>query len=294
MNQVKTLNRLYQVLSATNKAVIFLHDKEEFFNEICRILVEIGGFRMAWAGFLHKENNLIKPIASYGFVEGYLETITSSPDGFSSGTHPTLRDFLENRPIFSNNISTDLDMQQWREDALKRGYYATASFPFSTGTRNAGIISMYAPISGFFEDQIIELLLELSNDISYALKAIDDEEEKEKAQENLKKQSIRLETASSAGKVALWEWDMKSDTLEWSDIVDSMLGYSPATFPRTILAWESIIHPDERTKVMEALSQHLEENIRYDEEYRVTRKDGTFVWWRDTGACKRIHQGGLI
>ena len=290
-NQVKTLNRLYQVLSATNKAVIFFHEKEDFFNEICRILVEIGEFRMAWAGFLDENNKIIKPIASFGFIDGYLETITSSSEGLISGDHPIWRAFLENRPIFSNNISTDPDMQQWREEALNRGYYAIASFPFATGTRNAGIISMYAPKSGFFEGQIIELLLEMSKDITYALKAIDDEEEREKAQENLKRQSIRLETASSAGQVALWEWDMKSDTLEWSDIVDSMLGYSSATFPRTIAAWESIIHPDDRTKAMEAIRQHLDLNHRYDEEYRVTRKDGTFVWWRDTGACKRDSAG---
>ncbi len=50
--QVITLNRLYTVLSATNKAIVRIHDRNELLNEICRIVVDIGGFTMAWAGIV--------------------------------------------------------------------------------------------------------------------------------------------------------------------------------------------------------------------------------------------------
>jgi PAS domain-containing protein len=46
----------------------------------------------------------------------------------------------------------------------------------------------------------------------------------------------RLETASREGRVALWEWNITTGVLEWSPIVDAMLGYDNGTFPRTIAA----------------------------------------------------------
>src|SRR6266508_4384053 len=42
------LNRLYAVLSETNKAIVRAPDRDTLFHQICRIAVEHGGFRMAW------------------------------------------------------------------------------------------------------------------------------------------------------------------------------------------------------------------------------------------------------
>ena len=52
-------------------------------------------------------------------------------------------------------------MEPWREDALKRGYQGIAAFPFALGTKNVGVLALYAPFTGFFGDQIVTLLDEL-------------------------------------------------------------------------------------------------------------------------------------
>ncbi len=56
--QVIALNRLYTVLSSTNKAIVHIHDKTELINEICRIVVDIGGLTMAWAGRVNDEKHI--------------------------------------------------------------------------------------------------------------------------------------------------------------------------------------------------------------------------------------------
>jgi hypothetical protein len=48
--QIRGLNRLYQVLSGINEAIVRLRDPDALFREACRIAVERGGFRMAWLG----------------------------------------------------------------------------------------------------------------------------------------------------------------------------------------------------------------------------------------------------
>ncbi len=64
--QVTTLNRLYTVLSATNRAIIRIHDKNDLLKEICRIAVENGGFTMVWAGIVNPVNHRIEPVAVSG------------------------------------------------------------------------------------------------------------------------------------------------------------------------------------------------------------------------------------
>ena len=83
--------------------------------------------------------------------------------------------------------------------------------------------------------------------------------ERSQAEESLRVEKERLERASIAGNIALWEWDMTTDRLEWSNTVDSMLGYEPGAFPRTLQKWEEIVHPDDRDLEFRVLAKHLEE-----------------------------------
>jgi len=189
--KIQSLNRLYSVLSATNRAIVYHTTKSEFFSEICRILVEIGGFRMAWIGLVDSEHSVIRPIAWAGHIEGYLDAINISTEDVPRGRGPTGTAYREGRYYVSNNIATDPRMMPWRENALKRGYLANAAFPFALGTNNAGVISLYAPVVGFFDEKIITLLEELSVDISFALRTIDDQNSQKIAEAGLRESENR-------------------------------------------------------------------------------------------------------
>ncbi|MDK9718903.1 MAG: PAS domain S-box protein [Trichlorobacter sp.] len=93
----------------------------------------------------------------------------------------------------------------------------------------------------------------------------------------------RLEMASVAGNIALWDWDMQTGSLIWSDAVDRMLGAEPGFLTRTITAWEEMIHPDDLERVNQALSSHIEHHTPYVIDYRVRNSDGSYMDWHDTG-----------
>jgi PAS domain S-box-containing protein len=114
---------------------------------------------------------------------------------------------------------------------------------------------------------------------------------RKRMEEALRVEKERLDRASVAGNIALWEWDLATGRMEWSSFVDSMLGFEPGAFPRTLQAWEEIVHPKDRDSEERALADHLEKNTPYDVEYRVRRKDGAYVWWHDMGTCRRDKQG---
>jgi PAS domain S-box-containing protein len=141
-------------------------------------------------------------------------------------------------------------------------------------------------------ERLEKLVLERTAELADANKRLQVElAERKKTEEALAIEKNRFITASRAGRAALWEWEIRSATLEWSDIVDQMLGYEAGELPRTVQAWEELIHPDDYPRVMLALESHLGQEAPYDIEYRVRKKDGSYVWWRDSGACLRDGQG---
>jgi PAS domain S-box-containing protein len=107
--------------------------------------------------------------------------------------------------------------------------------------------------------------------------------EKKNIEEELRKRNQMLEMASISANVALWEWDLESNLVGWSNNIEAMLGYEPNEFPRNLQAWEEIIHPLDKQDVMEKLNAHLEYRKPYKTEYRVRRKDGSITWWHDEG-----------
>jgi len=200
--EVIALNRLYNVLSATNKAILRIHDRNELLIEICRIVIDIGGFLMVWAGRINPETHMIEPLAAYGHIDGYLDTISASTEDATLEQGPIGTAIRERRYNVSNDIESDPTMALWREETLKRGYRSLATFPFALDTKNAGVISYYAPRPEFFTDRIIRLLDEQTDDLSFAFTILDHEEQRKSAEKNLRNSETRyrrlFETAQDA------------------------------------------------------------------------------------------------
>ncbi|MFA6560954.1 MAG: PAS domain S-box protein [Verrucomicrobiia bacterium] len=118
-----------------------------------------------------------------------------------------------------------------------------------------------------------------------------DQTKERAAQKALFVEKQRLEQASLSGRVALWEWNIATSVVEWSGAVDTMLGHRTGEFPRTVAAWETILHPDDKARVMEALEQHLRDGTPYEIDYRVRRTVGDYASWHDSGVAERNAQG---
>ncbi len=224
--QVDILNRLYSVLSATNKAIVRIHNKKELLNEICRIVIDTGGFTMAWAGRVNPKTHIIEPIASYGHIDEGLDTVAISTYDIPHGQGPTGTAFRERTFNVCNDIASDPKTAPWREWGLKLGYRSFAAFPFALDTRNAGVITYYASESGFFTDPIIRLLDEQTSDISFAFVTLDHEEERIAAEQDLKKSELQyrrlFETAQDA--ILILDGDT-GEIIDANTFILDMLGY---------------------------------------------------------------------
>ncbi len=224
--QVFTLNRLYSALSATNKAILSIHDRLELLTDVCRIAVDIGGFRMAWVGLVNPGKHFIKPIASYGYVDGYLDMVAISTDDDFQGRGPTGTAYREKTYHVCNDVESDPNLSPWLEAALKRGYRSIAAFPFALHTKYPCVITYYSSGPEFFTDQIIRLLDEQSSDLSKAFINLENEEQRITIKQDLKNSEFQYRRLFETVQDAILILD--GDTGEVTDankFILDMLGY---------------------------------------------------------------------
>jgi len=98
----------------------------------------------------------------------------------------------------------------------------------------------------------------------------------------------------------LWDWDLQSNTVFYSDRFREILGYTPAEFPGTIDSFRSRLHPEDTMAVWAAIKRHLQERVPYKVEYRLRAKSGDYLWFLARGqaiwntAGKAIRMSGSI
>jgi len=118
-------------------------------------------------------------------------------------------------------------------------------------------------------------------------------------------QLSKMKLMAKAAKIAQWEIDISPETREnsgepdskviYSDEYRNMLGYEQADeFPNLLKSSVDIIHPDDKSRVIEALDSHIQDRtgeIFYDVEYRMQKKNGEYTWYREFAECTRDNQG---
>lgn len=99
---------------------------------------------------------------------------------------------------------------------------------------------------------------------------------------------LLLRTADNAG-IGLWFWDIDEARIYSTTTCNELLGL-PAYEPVTFESFLTVIHPDDRGYVESVFDRLQSESIRYEEEFRVVRTNGTVDWIAAEG--KSISDGG--
>ncbi|BAY32353.1 PAS/PAC sensor hybrid histidine kinase [Nostoc carneum NIES-2107] len=94
----------------------------------------------------------------------------------------------------------------------------------------------------------------------------------------LQQSEARLHLALEASRQGIWEWNIQTGKVVWSEHLERLYGMAPGSFEGTYEAWERRIHPDDRHPVIEILNRALARGSDYQVEYRILLADGCVRW----------------
>lgn len=168
------LNRALRLLSDGNMAVVRARDEQQLLEQLCRLVVESGGYLMAWVGVAEQDaDKSVRPVAQSGYEEGYLKSIRISWDGDrEDGWGPTGTAIRLGSTQVNQNCSSNPRMAPWREASLQRGYQSSLALPLISDYQVLGALTLYAAEPDAFSIDEIKLLEELANNLAYGLKSL--------------------------------------------------------------------------------------------------------------------------
>jgi diguanylate cyclase (GGDEF)-like protein/PAS domain S-box-containing protein len=168
--RIRRLNRVYAVLSGINALIVRVRDRQELFDEACRIAVEVGNFGMAWIGDFDRTTLEVTPVAWNGMDESAVSMNASARPGIPQGQGMVGRAIRGKKPVICNDIGADPGAGgSRRNEALRKGFNSIIAMPLMAEDEVVATLTLFAREKNFFNEDEMKLLTELAGDISFAL-----------------------------------------------------------------------------------------------------------------------------
>lgn len=224
-NKIKQLNRTYAFISNINKTIVRVKNINELYNNICKIAINIGKFKMAWIGEIIK--NKVEVISFAGDDSNYLKKINIDLKDETNSKGPIARAINSGFYAFSNNFLIENPKLPWINEAKKLELNSCIALPIIVYEKTIGTLNLYSSEINFFDQEEINLLIEVSNDISFALEILENEKIHKKTQLELSKSESKYRLLAENSTDIIWSMDLKSLKLIYvSPSVTRVLGYT--------------------------------------------------------------------
>lgn len=118
--------------------------------------------------------------------------------------------------------------------------------------------------------------------------------DRRRAERALRDSEERLELAIAASESGVWDWDIARGRTHCSPRFKAILGYPPDADFREVFSFAGRLHPEDRERVLAAEERAVSAFVPFDEEFRLRRADGEYVWVRGVGRAQPGPGGGAL
>ncbi len=183
--------RALNMLNACNNVVIHATDENRLLLDICKTIVGIGGFKLAWVGYAQTDKEKsVRPMAYAGTGGDYVEHADITWGEDERGRGPTGIAIRSGQAVIARDTETAPDFDPWRRRAMEKGYRSSATLPLKADGRVYGALMVYAGEPDAFDAEEIRLLTELADDLAYATAALRTKDAQLAAEQELRRASL--------------------------------------------------------------------------------------------------------
>lgn len=165
-------NRFLRTLSRCNEALVQADDEARLLQTMCRVVVDEGGFALAWVGYLEPAPQPhLRPQAWCGeqaetFLADFDLAVT---EGANDDAGPISRAVTSGQFQIVDDTADAATVIPWRARALACGYRSAVSLPLTVGHAVLGTLNIYAAEPGSFTAGEVGILRELASDLSFGI-----------------------------------------------------------------------------------------------------------------------------
>ncbi|MDW7678905.1 MAG: PAS domain-containing protein, partial [Bacillota bacterium] len=114
---------------------------------------------------------------------------------------------------------------------------------------------------------------------------------------SLKENEERWQLALEGNNDGIWDWNITTNEMFFSDRWAEMLGYAPGELKSVFATFSNLVHPQDIGLVMKVLQDHMaRKSPHFSLEYRMLKADGQFLWvhgraqaiWNEQGSAVRM------
>ena len=107
----------------------------------------------------------------------------------------------------------------------------------------------------------------------------------------LERKEAQIRLATRAAGVGLWEWNIATGHVAWSEGAEAIYGLGPGELGHTLDTSMTLVHPEDTARLDDAIARSLEANAPLLVEYRIIRADGAVRWVELSGSLERNDAG---
>lgn len=292
--RLQAVNRALRTTMAASQALTSAEEEHELLHEICKAVVEVGGYRFVWVGFAEQGGSkAVTSVASAGYENGFLDSVKVAwDDGSRYGRGPVGKAILSGEPSVVRDVLVDGDYTPWRSEATERGYYSTVSLPLAGDGDTYGSLNIYASEPDAFDEEEVKLLRELAGDLSYGISALRTRGERDEQAVTLRRTGEQLSLLLESLPIIFYTGKASDDfgVTYVSGNVTTFTGYEPEDLTTDSSFWVDHIHPDDAPRAFEEIPKVFDRGF-HEYEYRWRSADGSYKWFLDIMRLVRAPEG---
>jgi signal transduction histidine kinase len=198
-SELVRLNRALRVRNACNQAVTRSGDEPELLEQVCRAMVEIGGYRLAWIGYAQPDaEKSVRPMARAGQALEYVDVIGATWGEDERGQGPAGTAIRTGQPVACNEVLTDPRFLPWRERARGHGLRSSVALPIRAEGQTIGAVLVYADEPEAFDAKEADLLQQATNDLAHGILLLRAKAERARTEEALERTQAELARVARA------------------------------------------------------------------------------------------------
>ncbi len=268
--EMKRLNRALKVLSSANHSVVAATDEKELLQSICQTIVTVGGYRLAWIGFIEQspDRDVISVSqVSYTGQIGESVEIDFRGSTFANGSFAA-------GPQVTRNILNDPSCAPLREEAEKLGYAASISLPLLYDDECIGVLNIFAAEPDAFDTEENKLLNELADNLAFGVVTLRTRIMRHLAEEKLRvSEELHRKLIAASPDTIIVTDDHGQITFASPNIVNSHRCPSAGEVIGAYIY--DFIAPEERVSYLRNFQRTLERGSCPPREFKLIAKDGT-------------------